>query len=454
MDRIVVISPPFFSHARPMTVLASALRAAGAEVWFACAPAFAQAAEEAGLEFTPLTVTRNANTGIAETTIQEATEAARLREFLDSTRQGAVPALLTQARHRRADMLADPERVLEELSALEEELRPDWYVVDQLSYAATLALHCLGLPYATYCPGHPSYLPAGAESHFGVPYAWPEAIRPAESDLAVLHSAAEDNDTAFSRLFAEFARAHAPQRPSPGRAFALTSPHAVVLNYPALDWLPVPPAGPSRLFMGHCSSLAPSPPEPLTEPWAGELARLGASGQPVVLVALGTFLSARDDILTTVAEGVLHHTTASVIVAAGDRTAEVRRRTEGLSGRSERLLVVDTVPQTELLPRVGAMVHHGGNNSFTECLQAGVPALLLPFSSDQFAVAHDAERVGAGICLNPVTLTAQSVGKAVAGLLTDPPSGLARLNAEVRARGPHWAASRLIDAMAERSPQS
>ncbi|MEU8677736.1 nucleotide disphospho-sugar-binding domain-containing protein [Streptomyces sp. NPDC048560] len=169
-----------------------------------------------------------------------------------------------------------------------------------------------------------------------------------------------------------------------------------------------------------------------------------------MLVALGTLLSARDDILATVAEGILDHTGASVVVAAGDRGAEVKRRTEHVTGRRERLLVVDTVPQTDLLPRMAAMVHHGGNNSFTECLQAGVPALLLPFSSDQFAVAHDAERAGAGVCLNPVTLSSRSVGTAVARLLSDPLPGLARLSTEVRARGPHWAARRLIEVMTDR----
>ncbi|MGW1563854.1 hypothetical protein ACWCQ1_46450 [Streptomyces sp. NPDC002144] len=40
------------------------------------------------------------------------------------------------------------------------------------------------------------------------------------------------NDEAFTALFAEFVRRHAPSRPAPGRAFALRSPHAEVYAYP------------------------------------------------------------------------------------------------------------------------------------------------------------------------------------------------------------------------------
>ncbi|MEV8038438.1 hypothetical protein [Streptomyces sp. NPDC086182] len=53
-------------------------------------------------------------------------------------------------------------------------------------------------------------------------------------------------------------------------------------------------------------------------------------------------------------------------------------------------------------PATGAVLaHHGGSDSFTECVRAGVPALLLPFSSDQLFVAWDAEGSGAGVVADP-----------------------------------------------------
>ncbi|MFF5497664.1 glycosyltransferase [Streptomyces aquilus] len=386
-------------------------------------------------------MTRNANTGVAEATRQDAREAERLREFLDATREGAVPALLAQARHRRADMLADPEGVLEALRATDRRLRPDWYVVDQLSYPVTLALHCLGRPYATFCPGHPSYVLSGPDAWFGVPYAWPDALRPDPSALAELSVAAQANDEAFTALFAAFAREHAPSRPAPGRAFALSSPHAVVHAYPELPWLPRPPHGPVRLFAGHMAAPAAA----LDAQWEARLKRLRGDARRVVLVALGTFLSARDDVLRTVVTGVLEGLKdTAVVVAAGERTGSLA----DLAG--DRAVVVPSMPQQALLEHVDAMVHHGGGNSFTECLRAGVPALVLPFSSDQFSVAYDAQLSGAGVVRDPNTLASDDVPAALENLWAEVGPRLPGLSAAVRRRGPGWAAAELLAAMDRR----
>ncbi|MEV7597110.1 glycosyltransferase [Kitasatospora sp. NPDC089797] len=402
-----------------------------------------------GLGFTELAVTRNANHGIAETTHQDRAEADRLREFLDATHHGPTATLLTQARHPADDMLADPDRVLHDLAGLDERLRPDWYLVDQLSYSATLALHCLDLPYATFCPGHPSYLPTAPDAYFGLPYAWPDTLRPASADVDRLRSAAAADDAAFTAAFEAVVRRHAPDRPAPGRAFALCSPHAVVFNYPRLTWLPPAPTGPQALYAGHL--LPHSGPKPLDERWQAVVARLSAGGRPLVLVALGTFLSARHDVLATAAAGVLRHTPASVIVAAGERVAAVTAHPLLRDADPGRFHVAPAIPQQELLPHTAAMVHHGGNNSFTECLHAGVPALVLPFSSDQFAIAHDAERAAAGRCLAPNTLTSETAGRAVAALLAGRAHGTAALSASLRPHGPARAATGLLRCMPPRS---
>ncbi|MER5967240.1 glycosyltransferase [Streptomyces sp. NPDC002057] len=424
-------------------MLAGALARAGSDVSFVCAPPFAQLAEEAGARFVPLTVSRNANTGVARSTRQGVRESERLEEFLGSTREGAIAALLTQSRHRGEDMLAGPEKVLAEVRDLQERLTPDWFVVDQLSYAVTLALHCLGLPFATFCPGHPTYLPHGPEALFGVPYAWPRAVRPAARELAALRQAALGNDRAFTERFAAVARRYAPQVPAPGRAFALASRHAVVFNYPRFAWLPRhQPSGVRFLHGGHCVSPEEKGPG---EEWEGVVRRLRSGAGRLVLIALGTFLSARDDVLALLIRGILSHCPdVAVVVAAGEGAPALAR----LAG--PRVHVARVVPQRWLLNRVDAMVHHGGNNSFTECVASGTPALILPFSSDQFSIAHDAERARLATCLNPATLTEDDAGAAVRDLLDHVPEGLARWSEELRRRGPHWTASRLLDAMDRR----
>ncbi|MFJ1768483.1 glycosyltransferase [Amycolatopsis sp. NPDC088138] len=438
--RIAVVSPPFASHARPLATVGAALAAEGADVTFACAPAFAGLAEEHGLPFGALAFGDNANTGIAERTRQEAAGAARLAEFLDATRAGAIPALLAQARHRRADMLPDPAAVLASVRAFDDRFRPDWYLVDQLAYAVTLALHALGRRWAAYCPGHPGYVLEGPGRFFGLPPYWPDAIRPGVAELARLRAEAEANDRLFTELFAEFLAEHAPARPAPPSAFGLTSAEAVLFNYPELPWLPDLPRGPALRFAGHCSDVGEAS---LTEDWERRIDRLTGGGRRLVLVSFGTFLSARDDVLRTVVTGLLRIPGVVVLVAAGDRAAAVRAAFTG----HDRVEVEDQVPQRALLARVAAVVHHGGNNTFTECLAAGVPALALPFSSDQFAVAHDLERIPAGRVLDPHGLTPQAVADAMAAVLATAHRTRAAAHRLLAGRGPREAARGLLSAM-------
>ncbi|UOX93001.1 glycosyltransferase [Amycolatopsis sp. FBCC-B4732] len=443
--RVVVVSPPFASHARPLATVAAALAAEGAEVTFACAPAFAELAAEHGLPFAALSFGDNANTGIAERTRQEAAGARRLAEFLDATRAGAVPALLAQARHRRADMLPDPASVLASVRSLDERLRPGWYLIDQLAYAVTLAVYALGRRWAAFCPGHPSYVFEGAHRFFGLPPYWPRAIRPPREELDRLVAEAGANDRTFTGLFARFLAEHAPGRPAPARAFGLTSPEAVLFNYPELPWLPDLPAGPARIFAGHCSDVGRAR---LPGAWAERVTRLTDGGRrKLVLVSFGTFLSARDDVLSTVVRGLLALPGVSVLVAAGDRAPGLRAEFDGESFVD----VADQVPQRALLPQVAAVVHHGGNNSFTECLAAGVPALALPFSSDQFAVAHDLERIPAGRVLDPHRLTPDTVTRAAAEVLATAHEASGAGHRLVAGRGPGRAAREVLTAM-QRSP--
>ena len=80
-------------------------------------------------------------------------------------------------------------------------------------------------------------------------------------------------------------------------------------------------------------------------------------------------------------------------------------------------IVATSLPQVGLLAHATATVTHAGNNSVGEALVAGVPALALPLSTDQFAIAADLECTGAGACRDPNGLTAGAVEEALEGLL-------------------------------------
>jgi len=50
-----------------------------------------------------------------------------------------------------------------------------------------------------------------------------------------------------------------------------------------------------------------------------------------------------------------------------------------------------------LLPRAGALVHHGGIGTTAQAIQAGIPQLILPGRLDQFDNAQHVSRLGCGL---------------------------------------------------------
>jgi len=91
------------------------------------------------------------------------------------------------------------------------------------------------------------------------------------------------------------------------------------------------------------------------------------------------------------------------------------------------------------------IVHHGGNGSVTEAAAAGVPMVVLPFSTDQFAAAAAIERTGLGVAFAPNGLTADVLVGAVDDVLSSDAPRRAREVAEsIRRTGGAAAAVRAI----------
>ncbi|HEY4991154.1 MAG TPA: nucleotide disphospho-sugar-binding domain-containing protein [Nakamurella sp.] len=80
-------------------------------------------------------------------------------------------------------------------------------------------------------------------------------------------------------------------------------------------------------------------------------------------------------------------------------------------------MVREFLPQVELLRRAAVAMTHGGNNSVTEALTSGVPMVLLPFSTDQFAGAAAVQNAGLGVALDPNAATAGELVSAIRLLL-------------------------------------
>jgi MGT family glycosyltransferase len=84
------------------------------------------------------------------------------------------------------------------------------------------------------------------------------------------------------------------------------------------------------------------------------------------------------------------------------------------------LLFAGHVPQLALLPRMSAVVSHGGHNTVCESLAHGLPLVLTPIRDDQPLVAAQVVAAGAGIRLRFGRLRADELRAAIRAVLDDP----------------------------------
>jgi len=111
-----------------------------------------------------------------------------------------------------------------------------------------------------------------------------------------------------------------------------------------------------------------------------ELTQFLQDGKAPVYVGFGSLGNSAD----------ARHTT-NMIISALQRSNQRGILATGWGGLSkldeipEGIFILDKAPHSWLFPRMAAVVHHGGAGTTAAGLQAGVPAVVIPFSNDQFA---------------------------------------------------------------------
>ncbi len=76
-------------------------------------------------------------------------------------------------------------------------------------------------------------------------------------------------------------------------------------------------------------------------------------------------------------------------------------------------------PQPAVIPHVDLFIHHGGNNSFTEALYFGKPAIIMPFCWDGLDNAARIADTGYGAQLPRYTWSEAELAATIRGLLAD-----------------------------------
>ena len=179
-----------------------------------------------------------------------------------------------------------------------------------------------------------------------------------------------------------------------------------VLGLPPLPLLGPAPGkiwGRLKLF-GYSPLVVPKPPDwdadhHVTGYWflddgsawepPSDLAEFLDSGPPPIYIGFGCSYARDADQVTNLVIRALEHTGQRGILTTG--WGGLRR-----VDATDRLFSIDSVPHDWLFPRMAAVVHHGGAGTTSAVLRAGVPGLVVPFTSDQPFWGRQVFKLGVG----------------------------------------------------------
>lgn len=409
---VLFVVPDYASHWYPLSAVAETLRARGQRVVVATGQTLAPMIIADGHEHVELILGSGSNAGV-----RPAGETAELNAFFAATREGMIATLRYQAERRRHDLLWQPQAVALQLRRIVATVAPDTVLVDQLSFGATAALRGLRVPFLSFLPGHPCQLPARGET-FGYPELRPPGFAPRATALRSLKELCADVTTEFTAAYNAVTAGLDSTATPLADAFAAGGTLGTLVNYPRQIGAHAERL-PDARFVGSC--IRSETPDSLFERLAHEHRE-----RPRAYVSLGSFLSTRTDVLQRITDA-LRTLGWNAVVATGVTDPQA------LGALPSSWVVGEHLPQVAALAACDIVVCHGGNNTVTEALTAGLPVLVAPFSTDQFAGAEDLRRAGLGDAVDPATTTADEIATALTALLAgDAARRAAALGAELR----------------------
>ena len=254
--------------------------------------------------------------------------------------------------------------------------RPDVVVVDQYAVAGGLVAHRRGVRWASLCTGAMELTPPSWELPGHQEWV-------AEQVARVWAKAGLPVDPALDLRF------------SPYLVLALTSSALV-------GTAPLPPQ--CRL-VGPVLGERPTDPTFAWQDWDPTRRH--------VLITVGTLAE-------HLARDFYARMLAALAPLAGQVQPVLVAPAEVVPDPSDWLLVATRVPMLELLPRLDAVVCHGGMGTVTEALAHGVPLVVAPIRHDQPAVAAQVAAAGAGVTVSFASASPAELTRAVTAVLNDP----------------------------------
>ena len=135
------------------------------------------------------------------------------------------------------------------------------------------------------------------------------------------------------------------------------------------------------------------------------------SDSPPIYVSFGTLGSSDIQLMQRLID-VLGKLPYRVLLNVGDYIEQYKNVPKNIH-------IAAWYPQPSVIPNVDMVIHHGGNNSFTECLYFGKPALIMPYVWDGHDNATRVEETNHGLSLHRYNWTDEQMETSLQRLLDD-----------------------------------
>jgi MGT family glycosyltransferase len=145
------------------------------------------------------------------------------------------------------------------------------------------------------------------------------------------------------------------------------------------------------------------------------------TGEPLIYASMGTIMNGRADVFRTIVAGVAKHKGTQLVLSIGDQLDP--KQIGPVPGNA---IIVNRVPQLELLKQTSVCITHAGLNTVLESLAQGVPQVAIPVTFDQPGVAARIAAKNTGVTVPFAKLTSDTLSTLLEEVLNN---GVYRENA-------------------------
>jgi MGT family glycosyltransferase len=334
------VVPPFFGHVSPTLSVGASLLARGHQVvWTGITAIAGQHIPEGGSFIVP-----------HQELEEHQDEIARILKRQDDGPSLSGPEVMKLALEETYIPFA--RIMMKGLSRMVDDFQPDVIINDCITFAGALCAYLKGIPCVTTTPVPPDVMGDTAQSAPKI-FEWQQKlIKGLQKELGI-----ESND------------------------FVIHS-HQLNIVFTSKEFAGFSDPEPHMKFVGPVKG------RPNNTPFDWE--RLEKSTIPKVFVSLGTLLvDIRKEFFGKLIEAFANE--PLTIVAATD---------PGIFEQwPDNFIVQAFVPQSEIIPKMDAVICHGGFNTVNDTFMNGLPMLITPIAYDHFHTAALIENAGCGITL-------------------------------------------------------